>query len=368
MVEIVSQSLTIIIIIIITWFFIFYFSNDFAYPSTLGFALLENYIEIGHNLREYLFGHRADTKVFEEEVNLSSRRTADILENVRRPSTPVSPAEVSHAPTILSYYNPSLLVHHLAFLMVEFHTFRTRSVAYYCNMFKMYEATAPVSFLVWVAQRRKKWRDQMQKLKQGENKESDAKSSVEKEKRKLILGCENTVLQLSILRIVVWLCCRTLFDVVMMRTMNRDGIFPWGRNAGRLSLGNRIQLWVAAPMFWFGLNPLWLHGMVKALLRLIRERRDKALLSEKEKEIAAIEEPPSWMESSVHRLSVEEEEEELIWQGTDELSLADGHHPKTVARQILIFERGLDEASRIASSDDEDRIPTTTKEETEIQM
>ena len=343
-------------------------------------------MEIGHNLRNYLFGRRFDTRVFEEEVSLHGRRTLAITQDahysslspflsssssrsssssslssttdhhttnssmlatvaggrtasrgddgvstVAHPSPPPagfvdssnSNRDTATATAIATAanYNPSLLVHHLLFFLVEFHTFRSRTNAYYCNIFKIWEATAPVSFLVWVAQRRWKWRREQAAaaaaaaiVVQDEDRALDrldtdddgihqgdtscqvvavsddatgtttttnttaAVASHSGGARPLLrlpfrLGSETSVLWLSVVRIGVWLVCRTLFDVYCIRSMHRAGIFPWGHQAGRLNLGNKIQLWLAAPIFWFGLNPLWLHGMLRSLWKLVQERR-----------------------------------------------------------------------------------------------
>jgi hypothetical protein len=54
-----------------------------------------------------------------------------------------------------------------------------------------------------------------------------------------------------------------------------SGLLPFGRDTHRMSFGNKLQLWLAAPAFWFGLNPFWLKGMIQQLLKVRKPKAPK---------------------------------------------------------------------------------------------
>lgn len=315
--------------------------DDVLYPMTLGFALLENWVELWHNYREYREARRKHRDEWETvdlddfdtveggvcvgaDAHDSFSHIGESKDNGDLQTVPASPKTTTrnHASVPLPStsqtrtrppppppaYNPSLLIHHLLFFLVEFHTFRTRSLAYFGNILKFWEATAPISFAVWVSQRRKAWRDAEKKAvadvqgraatpdplsvetcsdsdgdgtastrsRRGSTSSSrsthSSQSNASIDATRLVttaaatttttttaprhnlpftIGSQRTLRHLTLLRIIIWILVRTVFDAHFLRQLYRDGLLPWGRNAHRLNFGNKVQLWLAAPVFWY---------------------------------------------------------------------------------------------------------------------
>jgi hypothetical protein len=143
-------------------------------------------------------------------------------------------------------------------------------------MIKLWEATAPVSFAVWLAQKRLKC------SKEPSISTDSIKTTAGTCEKKLVdaatqtqtlvfqadlpydrrLASRNAVFYLTIIRVVVWILCRTLLDIWTVYSIWYEGLFPFGHGSQNLTFGNKIQLWLAAPLFWFGLNPYWLYRML----------------------------------------------------------------------------------------------------------
>jgi hypothetical protein len=121
-----------------------------------------------------------------------------------------------HAAARTSPFRVSLLVHHMLVLLVELQTFRTRSIVYCCNTIKLYELTAPFSFLVYLVQRRTKWHEESRQSTRGVDKGKDLpiKDDIETMVDDAPVLCGDTLgKRVAWLRIAVWLGCRTAFDV-----------------------------------------------------------------------------------------------------------------------------------------------------------
>jgi hypothetical protein len=254
-------------------------SNDVLCPITLGFALLENYLELRDHVIPmilYRMGWRS--------------------------------AKVTGMQT-------SLIIHHFLFLCAVSYTMYSKSVIYYSNMMNLWEGTAPISFMVWLAQARFKWQEKRVKAASSSaevaslSEDSDAPVTnnnnnnaaadadddddeecvtiidsstpttprpdspgssshistagtfvVEQEIDQPYLTSDKAVYRLMLIRIAVWILVRVVIDIVYIRSLWLNGLLPFGSQSRRLRFGNKIQLWLAASTFIFGLNPFWLHS------------------------------------------------------------------------------------------------------------